>query len=84
MSATKTKRRVEWDCFLPSDGSNNRTAIFTADEACWIVRLYAFGFSIEQLTAMFDCVDDTIKNVVNGRRYSKQTEATRRKYFPAK
>ncbi len=84
MSTTTTKRRVEWACFLPSDGSNSRLACFTEQEAQWIVRLYAFGFSVEQLASLYDCVDDTIKNVVTGKRYSKQTERVRRKYLPAK
>lgn len=83
MSATM-KRRIEWDCFLPSDGSNSRNAKFTAAQACQIIELAAQGKSVDELAAMFNCVRDTVRNIINGRRYSKQTEATRRKYFPAK
>lgn len=79
-----TSKQPKWTCFNATDGSNSRNAKFTADQACQIIELAAQGKSVDELAAMFNCVRDTVRNIINGRRYSKQTEATRRKYFPAK
>jgi len=87
MPAVKPRRNglpphpMRADEYEPSDGENNRLAAFTAQQACWVIRLVKAGGISKADAANIFCVSvDTVEHVLNGRTYMRDTLEVRKRF----